>query len=339
MKVLILDIGNSKTKCYVFEVDNPYNLPVPKDIELLYEDHQDTNRGHPWDMLHDIRCMLKGAMKDITPDYGIITAFGDAFLYYDPENNGRPRFVFADADIPFSVAAVTDYGISGFPLGHIEIQGVCVLRNYEGAAWEDILPVNVAMGRELGGAANYRYWDFTQASATGAFDLSSKKWRGDNVIPYCDPCDEVGMFQGMPLLAGGIDNAFLDTPEQTPYIVAGTWLVVSTIHDDFIPTETRYQHGIRWYISGNGRYLAQTVRRSERPLTDARCHQIIEDLQAMGYGGDTPQTIRVFGSYSKDLCKKLNQLSKDTYFDFIFQDYGEQHSCVAAYVYTQKGMK
>ena len=56
----------------------------------------------------------------------------------------------------------------------------------------------------------------------------------------------------------------------------------------------------------------------------------------MGYGGDTPQKIRVFGAYSEDLCKKLNQLAKETYFDFMFCDYGEQHSCVAAYVYMHE---
>ena len=336
MRVLILDIGNSKTKCYVFDVDNPYGLSVPKENRLLYEDHQDTNRGHPWDMTHDLRTMLNRAMKDGRPDYGILTAFGDAFIYYDPKNNGRPRFVFADAEVTCSVEPVTEYPIGGFPLGNIEIQGVCALRLSEGAAWEHILPVNVAIGRELGGNANWWHWDITQASATGNFRQVPREWANPHQPSVCQPHDEVGMFKGMPLLAGGIDNAFLDTPEQTPYIVAGTWLVVSTIHETFTPTETQRQHGIRWYISGNGRYLAQTVRRSERPLTEARCHKIISDLQAMGYGGDTPQKIRVLGSYSKDLCKKLNPLAKETYFDFMFQDYGIQHSCVASYVYMHK---
>ena len=337
MKVLVLDIGNSKTKCYIFGVDNPHNLSVPKESSLLYEDHQNTNRGHPWDMVDNIRGMLTRAMKDSTPDYGIITAFGDAFIYYDPANNGIPRFVFADAEVNCAVEPVTDYGIGGFPLGNIEIQGVCALRVSEGAAWENILPVNVAIGRELGGNSNYKRWDITQASATGNFRQKAKAWVNPHQRSVCQPYDEVGIFNCMPLLAGGIDNAFLDTPEQTPYIVAGTWLVVSTVHDAFRPTETQRQHGVRWYISGNGRYLAQTVRRSERPLTEARCHEIISDLQAMGYGGDTPQKIRVLGSYSKDLCKKLNQIAKATYFDFMFQDYGIQHSCVAAYVYKQKG--
>ena len=320
MKVLVLDIGNSKTKCYVFSVESELKVTV------IHNEIRLTNRGHPWDLIDTCRNMVHSAVKAHQPDAGMITAFGDAFVYYDPENNGMPRFVFADESAESSRRAYQSFG---FPAGDIEITGVHSLRLKHAAEWNNIVPVNVAIGAALCKEEDsFRSWDFTQASASGDFNFLSKTG-----VPVCNPYDIIGCFEGMPILAGGLDNAFLDTVEQTPYIVAGTWLVVSTIHDDFKPTETQRQHGVRWLVSGNGRYLAQTVRRSERPLSPNLPDQILADFQAMGIGGGEPQKIRVLGSYSKELSKKLNTVASEGYFDFRFQDYGEQHKSAAVYVY------
>ena len=340
MNILILDIGNSKTKCHVFDVQSETNATE------IYTEVQDTNRGQPWDLADTARVMLIRAIKSHKPDVGMITAFGDAFVEYRPSVNHRPRFVFADEEVPF--VKPFDYQFAGFPDGNIEITGVHALRIKHQAKWENIVPVNVFVGAELCRKEGWRNWDVTQASATGDYNILSQNWLSTG-IPVCQPYDEIGIFkdtpisvrtalafQEMPLLAGGLDNAFLDTSESTPYIVAGTWLVVSTIHDEFRPTETQRQHGVRWFVSGNGRYLAQTVRRSERPLTDQRVHDILSDFQAMGLGGGEYQKIRVLGSYSKELAKKLNAVATENYFDFQFQDYGEQHRQAAIYVYQRK---
>ena len=210
------------------------------------------------------------------------------------------------------------------------------------AAWESIVPVNVFLGAELGfrkegwrvGKPN-PYWDVTQASATGDYNISNGDWVSDG-IPVCQPITTKSVplktirfavrtapaFQEMTLLAGGLDNAFIDTTEQTPCIVAGTWLVVSTIHDEFRPTETQRQHGVRWFISGNGRYLAQTVRRSVKPISVELPEQIFGDLQTMGIGGGDYQKIRVTGAYAKELTAKLNRFSTENYFNFQFTDHG-----------------
>ena len=245
--ILILDIGNTQTKCYVFHVQRTLHAPDGKlQATALYEEHQRTTRGHPWDLVDTTRNMLLRAINAHHPDYGMITAFGDAFVHYDPKANRRPRFVFADepvsADLHYDLDS--DYQTVGFPTGQIEITGVRALRAKHQAEWLNILPVNTALGREIGGNSKWRAWDITQASATGEYNLKAREWFHKDGIPTCQPSDEIGMFQNMPLLAGGLDNSFLDTTEQTPYIVAGTWLVTSTIHDDFqTPTETQRQHG------------------------------------------------------------------------------------------------
>ena len=345
MNILILDIGNTNTKCYVFDVEQ-VNTEPKHSATPIYEEHQRTNRGQPWDLVDTTRNMLIRAIKSQKPDIGMITAFGDAFVEYRPSVNHRPRFVFADEEVPF--VKPLDYQIAGFPDGNIEITGVHALRIKHQAKWENIIPVNVYVGAELCRKEGWRNWDITQASATGDYNIPNGDWISGG-IPVCQPYDQIGIFkdnpisvrtapafQEMPLLAGGLDNAFLDTTEQTPYIVAGTWLVVSTIHDDFNPTETQRQHGVRWFVSGNGRYLAQTVRRSTRPLSQELPQQIFSDLQAMGLGGGDYQKIRVLGSYSKELVKKLNAVAVENYFDFQFQDYGEQHKQAAIYVHKKK---
>lgn len=350
--ILILDVGNSNTKCFIYQVDRIDGGPRGVDYEAtpIYEDRERTNRGHPWDLVDTCRCLLARAIKAHAPKYGMLTAFGDAFVYYDPVTNNRPRFVFADEPVPDDITddLDIDYETAGFPTGNIEITGVRALRAKHKAAWKSIVPVNVFLGAELCRKEAWRNWDITQASATGDYNISNGDWVSDG-IPVCQPSDEIGTFkdnpisvrtapafQAMPLLAGGLDNAFLDTTEQTPYIVAGTWLVVSTIHDAFRPTETQRQHGVRWFISGNGRYLAQTVRRSERPLTDQRVHDIFSDFQAMGLGSGDYQKIRVTGAYAKELTAKLNRFSTENYFNFQFTDHGEQFKQSAIYVYKNK---
>lgn len=334
--ILILDVGNSNTKCFVYHVDRTYSAPYGTyAVTCLYEDVQKTNRGHPWDLSDTCRNMLSRAIQAHQPRYGTITAFGDAFVYYDPENNGRPRFVFADEKVD-DYELDRDYAHVGFPTGNIEITGVRALRAKHRAEWKHIVPVNIALGRELGGNANWWRWDLTQASATGEYNLRADEWFNKGGFAPCQPHDEVGMFKCMSLLAGGLDNAFVDTTEHTPYIIAGTWLVVSTVHDEFRPTETRRKHGIRWFLSGNGRYLAQTVRRSKRPIPPELPEQILGDLQMMGLGGEKYQKIRVIGVYSKELCAKLNESSSRHFFDFQFCDLGEQFKETAIYTYKHK---
>lgn len=151
MKVLILDIGNTHTKCYVFDVEDS------SCVAEIHGEHTQTNRGHPWDLVDTVRNMLKRAIDAHKPDYGMITAFGDAFVHYDPADNGRPRFVFPDEPVnpaSFDTGIYeldADYATTGFPTGNIEITGVRSLRMKHRADWMNIVPVNIAiLNKKLG---------------------------------------------------------------------------------------------------------------------------------------------------------------------------------------------
>ena len=336
--ILILDVGNSNTKCYVFQVNRTFEKPYGKyEPTQLYEEIRQTNRGHPWDLVDTCRNMVQQAIEAHKPEYGMIISFGDGFVHHDPDLNYRPRFVFADEPVPEAFLKVdVDYKATGFPLGNIQLTGVRPLRQIHNAAWKNIVPVNIFVGKELTKRDKWRGWDITQASATGEYNLWAKEWLSKGGIPVCLPSDEIGVFEGMPILAGGMDQGFVDTTEATPYIVAGTWLVVSAIHDQFTPTPEQYKRGVRWYISGNGKYLSQTVRKSEKPMPRDLPEQILSDFQAMGLSGGDYQKIRVFGGYGEKLLPDLQRAACGAYFDFQFVPYAEEHRQAAIYVYKHK---
>lgn len=349
-KILVLDVGNSNIKCLVFDVDLFFEKP--HNTQLLHQEKQKTNRGHPWDLRDTVRNMIQRAQDAHNPQCGIITAFGDAFVHYDPRENGRPRFVFADQEVG-DFAYDYDYESSGFPNKNIGIKGVGRLMRDCNAAFEDIVPVNIFLGISLctspaavsKGAIDtektWRSWDFTQASTTGLLDLKILLNRVGYMgykHPPCDPYDQIGTFNGMPILAGGLDNAFLDTIETSPYIMAGTWLVVSGVKNAFEPTDELHDIGARWMISGNGRYLVQTVRKSDDVFVKT-VPNIIGDLEVMGYDCTKYQRIRVIGGYSSALTKYLGEYVSDSDgLAYEFVDCGESFDSTAMYVYQHYPM-
>ena len=354
--ILILDIGNSNTKCYVFEIRD-------RDIstaELRHEEHQKTNRGHPWDLVDTCKNMFTRAIEAAAPDYAIITSFGDAFVYYDPKRNNRPRFVFADE--PVETLIDSDYSITGFPTGKIALTGIKSLRAKHQAKWNQIVPINIFMGRELGDNANWWSWDTTQASISSEFDLSKRDWiyKSEGLTDkyncptgmavdqvycptaepkprLCHPTDEIGMFKKVPILAGGLDNGFADATEQTPFIVAGTWLVVSTPCKEFKPTPEQQEFGVRWLITGNGHYHAQTVKRSKPDQNLPKT--IIGHFQRTGIGCVAHQKVRVFGSYAGKLCQRMNRWSQENERGLTFVVSGREVSETAIYAYESRKNK
>ena len=338
--ILILDVGNSNTKCFVYHVNRVIPGPDGKyDAIQLYQHKHPTPRCHFSDLIDVCKVMLTEAIDKYKPVYGMVVAFGDAFVYYDPQANRQPRYVFADEPVEnYELGLDIDYMTFGFPTGQIELTGIRALRAKHQAEWKDIVPVNIAVGREVGGNSNWRAWDISQTSTTGEYNLKAREWSNTDGVQPCQSHAEVGIFQGMPLLAGGMDQGFVDTTETTPYVVAGTWLVTSTVHDAFKPTQRQREHGVRWYISGNGRYLAQTVRKSDeaKPLSDT-AQGVIEDLNIMSVETNDYQKVRVFGAYGDQLAAEMIQIAP--YVSCYALPYAEESRQAAIYVYKHKEAK
>ena len=350
--ILILDIGNSKTKCYVFDID--VTRKYYQTCDCIYEKLVPTPREHPFDLTDTCKVLIHDAICAKSADVGMITSFGDAFIL-----KSQRRFVFADEPAPQLLEYA--YHIDGWPRD-IQLSGIRALKTKHQSKWEDMYSPNGWVTSQLCGKPNddpWHAWDITQASVSSCFNLQSQKWididtkknkdmvqyqykyghqkhpyykDAPNIIPSSK---KVGTFEGMTLLAGGMDNAFVDTTNPDPYIVAGTWLVLGCLaktDEKGNPcqnewTKGRRDAGVRWLISGNGNYHKQIVRKVSNPINEIEMKQALHDLEILGVepsyskasfkkskGWFKPARVRVFGGYALELANNLTEKTNKFHF-------------------------
>ena len=335
-KVLIVDVGNSKTKCYVFDVNPTRRYYEP--INCLHEESMPTPRQHPYDLVDTCSILIRKALRTETVDVGMVTAFGDAFIHYDKSAKKPPYFVFADE--PADDLPEFAYNINGWPR-NFQLSSVRALQHKHKSAWQNMYSPNTWITSQLCGKESddpWNAWDITQASISGLFDLKNQKWiyspvfdpnlkryKG-GIVPPIQSHKQVGRFDGITFLAGGLDNAFVDTQDMNPYIVAGTWLVLGVPFDENYDatefTDNRLNNTVRWLISGNSKYHAQVVRKVSNPITQAERKQILIDFEILGLesrlekdeDGFTQRIkprVKVFGGYGEALADALQEMSRN----------------------------
>lgn len=332
MNIIIVDIGNSKVKCNAIKV-NP-TTKYGNRFELLYSESKPTPRKDPYDLINTVRDLIR-IVNTFTPpiDVGMITAFGDAFIHYR-QGERFPYYVFADepADkgIPYA------YSLSGFPTD-IELSSVRALKSKHNAEWANMFSPNNWVANQLTEKPDKNpenAWDITQSSITGIYNLWKDKWIHTGFTsppPPPIPSQKIiGHIEDIPFMAGGLDNAFVDSEDSDPYIVAGTWLVIGNVfeaHDSKAFTTDR-KNTVRWLISGNRNYHAQVVRKVNNPITEVEKKQIIADLLLLGldtYLEDdkdgftqriTPR-VKVFGGYGEALAEDLQALTRKFRFSTV----------------------
>ena len=354
MKILVLDVGNSKTKCYVFDIDT--ERKYYQTVDCIWSDQIQTPRCHPWDLLDACRVLLSEGVRCYKPEAGIITSFGDAFIL-----NSQRKYVFADE--PADAVPEYAYAIDGWPR-NIQLSGIRALKAKHAVKWDDMYSINGWITTQLCYRPSddpWHAWDITQASISACFNFQTQKWvaNGDEEYPHIIPSSkQVGKFEGMPLLAGGLDNAFIDTTNPDPYIIAGTWLVIGNIA---MPkkgkvkkkhwTQAAREAGVRWLLSGNGNYHKQIVRKVSNPITVSETEQILTDLDVLGVEPTltgnrpeskkwfTPARVRVFGGYGSELADMLTEKTRRFHFYTPSQTPNRpdlyQHEQTAHYVYNE----
>ena len=335
MNILIIDIGNSKTKCYVFGVAS---RKYTERCQLLYEDSRPTPRKHPWDLSDIVRGLIFRALKEVPAELGMVTAYGDAFVHRKCEK-GELREIpyFVQADEPAPDVMAHGYHINGFPRDG-QLTGIRALKAKHEAIWQDMHSINGWILYELSERNFDNRWDITQASISGLFNLKEQRWIHEEpgIQKHVPSSRCVGMIQGVPFLAGGLDNGFVDTVDGRPYVIAGTWLVLGNVFDGYDVSEftDARRRVARWVISGNGKYHAQVVRRVSNPITDLERQQVLDDLRMLGAGKD----VKVFGGYGAELADTLRKIATE---DFRFSTVGPsgrsdlyQHQMSALYAYN-----
>ena len=334
MKILILDVGNSKCKVYVFDMH--LQAIYADKAQCIYEITRPTPRSSPTELIDTCRTLVSNAIGEYSPDVGMVTAFGDAFIDIKFEHHQFVhKFVFADEPAPDLPPYA--YARTGFAEG-TQLTSIRRLRKKHKAQYYRILPPNLYVATQLTGNKDWKQWDWVQASISGEYDLVKDQWIVEDAFPVCDPCSVVGYFEGMPLLAGGLDNAFINNDSMQPYLIAGTWLVLGQPFKKFSPTQEQEKAGIRWVLDGNRLYNAQRVRKVSNPITDEEVSQVIDDLRLTGAvptktpeltakswdgkdadleykWGENP--VRVFGGYAAELIEKLTDLNADYTFSLV----------------------
>lgn len=341
MKVLILDVGNSKCKVYVFDMH--LQAVYADKAQCVYERTRPTPRSSPRELINTCRTLVSNAIGAYSPDVGMVTTFGDSFIDTLYEYH---KIVFADesaSDLPPYA-----YARTGFAEG-TQLTSIRRLRKKHKTEYHRILPPNLYVSTQLTDNKRWKQWDWVQASVSGEYDLAKDQWIVEDALPVRPPYSIVGYFEGMPLLAGGMDNAFINNDSMQPYVIAGTWLVLGQPFKEFRPTQEQEKAGIRWVLDGNRLYNAQRVRKVSNPITDEEVQHIIEDLRltgavpmktqepiakSWGSGLDpvgvvynrtatdhqykrSENPVRVFGGYAAELIKKLTNLNSDYAFSLV----------------------
>lgn len=355
MNILIIDVGNSKTKCYVFDVEP--RRKYADTCQIVYENSVPTPREDPNDLIETVRDLIQ-SMKSCAPpiDVGMITAFGDAFIHY--RHGEHPYYVFADeaADpgIPYA------YSISGFPMD-IQLSSIRALKAKHNASWADMFSPNGWVANQLTENPDKNpknAWDLTQASISGIYNLFKDQWIHTGfTAPPPTPIPSqtiIGHIDEIPFLAGGLDNAFVDTDDTDPYIVAGTWLVLGRAFSKYDASEftSDRRKTVRWLISGNGNYHAQIVRRVSNPITESETARILDDLAMLGVSSyiDEKQRfsqrvqprVKVFGGYGEELAISLQDMTYNLRFSTVGPSERTdlyQHQMSALYVHNHWSQK
>lgn len=305
-KVLILDIGCSYTKGYLFD----------ESLSLLSDYKVGTN----------IRSTEK---LEVCVDK-VISHF-DEFCYDAIFPLSFSESIIRDHTVyrpTYALAPVSEnfYHLTGTP-SHIQREIGSVFQTMLTFTYYDlelVLPVSTYIASYLGRASNSR-WELTHAGNSGLFDFRQRKWAKQvfdtykvcylpffNTLPFSDkfisPTTVIGSTEkGVIVFAGGHDHSCLSVFDSKPVIIAGTWLVISYPEIDFLPKQSEAIAGVRWAITANGSYHKQIVKKVSNPITPVEMQSILGDLNTMKIPED--EDIFVIGGYGEFLAPQLNEIS------------------------------
>lgn len=306
-KILILDIGCSFTKGYLFD----------EQLSLLQDFKVSTNirsASKLMDCVHQVLSHFEGSGYDaIFP-----LSFSESIVYngcvYSPtynlnpisedyyEKTGTPTNIKRDIGTVFQTLLTFNYYDEGLAL-----------------------PVSTYVASQLCGE-KVDTWEMTHAGNSGLFDLRQRKWaievfenyKADylsvsNKLPFSEklmsPSTIIGTTaEGAVVFAGGHDHSCISVFHPKPTIIAGTWVVVSYPEIEFLPRAVEKLSGVRWTITANGGFHKQVVMKVSNPITPTDMHRILKCLDVMAVPAS--DHVYVIGGYSDTLAPELNKLSR-----------------------------
>ena len=313
MNQLVIDIGCSKTKFFVFENDRQCELwwqPTPTDINTLLADVKE--------QYTQIRDMAHYHFDSV-----IVLSYSDSIVAEG--KNGRINDISWKVQQLHKVYAdrIPPYTISGKPvnseLSGMAMQLVSLQEQYGLNVIKRILPVSTFAAAELAGDLAWNQWDITHASNSGMWDHLAGYWASE-MEPFLEagvigekvvkPSETVVCGTGTPILIGGHDSVFAnanDVPYSSkPYLSVGTW-VTASIESYFEKRDTHSR--TRFVCAPNGTTLEQLCFHvdaghdlaydrtidffEERMPSNAKTHYPVINI----FGGWSEESLRIWGKH------------------------------------------
>ncbi len=324
MQILILDIGCSFTKGYLFN----------DTLDIVAEFRVETDISSPG--------TLEGCVRGVISEFDKHTyqaifplSFGEGVVYnniiYEPTHN-RESLIdnkYEQTGTPTDVKR--DIG-SAF-------QSLLTFPSYSNGP---ALPVSTYIASRLSETQIDR-WDLTHAGNSGMLNISQRQWFVELLKKHkCQPLPFSTEFmsaativgkteKGIAIFAGGHDHSCISVFDPKPIIIAGTWVVISYPEIAFIPRQEEKLAGIRWTITANGGYHKQVVKKVSNPITLSDMNYIISIYKRMRVPEKTE--VYVIGGYGEKLAPELDKLNSPYYFVAPPEAEVYQHRQTAKYAF------
>ena len=324
MQILIIDIGCSYTKGYLFDS----NLGIKADHKM------DTDISSP--------DALEGCVQELISQFDNYTyqaifplSFGEGVVYdnvlYEPTHNRVPL-------------SEDYYELTGTPtdvkrdIGSA-FQSLLTFPSYSGGP---ALPVSTYTASRLANTKIHT-WELTHAGNSGMLNFSQRRWARRLLTKYkCDPipfstefissATIVGQTEdGIPIFAGGHDHSCISVFNPKTIIIAGTWVVLSHPEIAYLPRQDEKEAGIRWTITANGSYHKQIVKKVSNPITTSEMNYLISLFELMKVPNRSE--IYAIGGFGEKLAPELDKLESP--YSFVAPPEAEvyQHRQTAKYAF------
>ena len=298
MYTLVIDVGCSYTKAYVFAESCGR-------IEPIWRGKCET--GETADaVLNSISALISGFMDC---EKTIVISYGDAVWY----ENRQGTYVKMPVEQASFVKSLPAYEVSGKPrqkaLKGIGNQLLTLAAERDISQIRRILPCSAMVASLFADNPNWKTWDWVHASNSGLYSIRDGCW-----LPEMRPFIEAGLIDEQvvspatvipscrnEVLLGGMDTVFAvgnDIPYSTsPYLSCGTWVTASVESD--IST-LKPGSSTRFVLAPNGTTLKQLCFKSFKSddRTADRINKFFENrISKVG--------VQVFGTWSSMLSPEL----------------------------------
>ena len=324
MQILVLDIGCSFTKGYLFN----------KSTEIVAEYKIPTDMSTPDSFEKGVREVIS-EFDNYTYQAIFPLSFGEGVIYnntvYEPTHN--KSYMTEDNYCQVGTATDVERDIGS------AFQSLLTFKTYtDGPA----LPVSTYIASRLVNK-KINTWDLTHAGNSGMLNIPQRRWAVERLKKYkcvplpfstefISPATIVGQTEnGIPIFAGGHDHSCISVFNPKTIIIAGTWVVLSHPEIAFLPRKDEKEAGIRWTITANGSYHKQIVKKVSNPITTSEMNYLISLFELMKVPNRSE--IYAIGGFGEKLAPELDKLESP--YSFVAPPEAEvyQHRQTAKYAF------